>query len=43
MLTVGHGDVDDITIMVAGNVDNFPKVQTRSSVMNCREPELDNA
>ena len=43
LLTVGHGDVDDITIMVAGNVDNFPKVQTRSSVMACGDGLLDNA
>ena len=43
LLTVGHGDVDDITIMVAGNIDNFPKVQSRSGVMNCGDAELDNA
>ena len=43
LLTVGHGDVDDITIMVAGNVDNFPKVQSRSTLMNCGEAEVDNA
>lgn len=37
MLTTGRGDVDDIKIMIAGNIEKFPKRQTRSSHMECSD------
>lgn len=30
LLTVGHGDVDDYTVMTAGNIKTYPKKETSS-------------
>ena len=38
LLSTGMGDVDDINIMVAGNIDNFPSRKTKSDHMECNEP-----
>lgn len=35
LLSVGRGDVDDINIMVAGNIQNFPARQSKSARMDC--------
>ena len=37
LLSTGKGDVDDIEIMIAGNIDKFPKRNTKSSHMECNE------
>jgi len=37
LLSTGQGDVDDIKIMVAGNISHFPARKTKSSHMECNE------
>jgi len=43
LLSVGKGDVDDITIMVAGNIDNFPKRLSKSAGMQCQDASVSNS
>jgi hypothetical protein len=35
LLTVGMGDVDKITIIKDGDIQNWPKVETMSQSMTC--------
>jgi len=37
LFKVGHGDVDDVQVMVAGNITNFPKRETQSDTMVCNQ------
>lgn len=38
LLQIGKGNVDDITIMVDGNVPEFPEVTSRSDSITCNAP-----
>lgn len=38
LLQVGKGNVDDIPIMIDGNVPEFPKVSSRSDSITCNQP-----
>ncbi len=42
LLQIGKGNVDDVEIMVAGNITNFPKRLTTSDNMVCNggEPQI---
>ena len=37
LFKVGRGDVDDVEVMVAGNITNFPKRETQSDTMVCNQ------
>jgi len=40
LLSTGAGDADDINIMTAGNITNFPKRQSKSDHMECNEATM---
>ena len=43
MLSVGKGDIDDYTVMTAGNIQRFPKRESQSASMVCDESSVTNS
>jgi len=35
LLSTGYGTVDEVNVMIEGNIDNYPERKTRSERMDC--------